>query len=280
VELTLDKLHDFGIELASVKTSAEADYNAFGGALFGMSKITVNADGNYGKVPVPSNVAGMFGGLAYKNDMSLLPLLIIAAKEDRNVSICGQPQIVANDNEEASFESNIQVPTLKTNIGASGEIISQSAEYYTASMLLKIVPHITEENFLRLEIEQNSERFDLATALTNLPPAKTARKTKTTVTIPDRSTVLLGGLKTEDGSWTVKKVPVLGDIPFLRYFFRRQTWTENESTVFVFITATIIRTNEEYETMSSVKLDAIEKLVRCMPYTSPRNPSRKTDTHA
>jgi len=274
VDLTYDRLHDFGVELASVKTSASADYNVFGGSLFGMSTPGFSTETNqFTRMPVPSNVSGMLGGVTYKNDFSQLPLLIVAAREDKDVKIYAQPQIVANNNEEATFESAVEVPTLKTNIGSGGEVISQSSEYHKASLSLKITPHITQEDYLRLEIDQATERFDLATALTNLPPQKTSRKANTVVTIPDRSTVLLGGLKSEDGSWQIKKVPLLGDLPLLRHLFRRKTWSESNSNVFVFISAYIIRSESDYERISSEKMQQIEVMKKLH-----RNFRNKKDT--
>jgi general secretion pathway protein D len=243
--------------------SASQDYNVYGGALFGMSSPVIDStSGTYGKVPIPSNVSGLMGGVVYKNDFSKLPLLIVAAQEDKDVEIYAQPQIVANNNEEAFFESSVQVPTLKTNIGSDGQIISQSSEYHTASLKLLITPHITQEDYLRLEIEQNTERFDLASALVNLPPPKTSRTAKTVVTIPDRTTVLLGGLKSEDGSWSIKKIPLLGDIPLLRHFFRRKTWSESNSNVFVFISAYIIRDDNDYERISQEQRDELNTMMR------------------
>lgn len=263
VDLTYDRLHDFGMELATVKTTASTDYNVFGGSLFGMSNIGFDTENSrLTRTPLPSNVSGMIGGLTYKNDFSQLPLLIIAAREDKEVKIYAQPQIVANNNEEATFESAVEVPTLKTNIGSDGQIISQSSEYHKASLSLKIKPTITQEDYLRLEIEQATERFDLATALTNLPPQKTSRKANTIVTIPDNATVLLGGLKSEDGSWQIKKVPLLGDLPLLRHLFKRKTWSENNSNVFVFISAHIIRSETDYQRISSEKMEKIEMMRR------------------
>ncbi len=62
----------------------------------------------------------------------------------------------------------------------------------------------------------------------------------TTVVLNSGETVVLGGMLTKNDSETVKKVPVLGDIPLLGFFFRHRETTSNPEHLLIFVTARII----------------------------------------
>jgi general secretion pathway protein D len=57
----------------------------------------------------------------------------------------------------------------------------------------------------------------------------------------DGKTVVLGGLIDSNEQETVTKVPLLGDIPGLRWLFRNTVKSDRKTNLLVFITPTIIR---------------------------------------
>jgi len=75
----------------------------------------------------------------------------------------------------------------------------------------------------------------------NLVAAFQTRKLDTTVLIPSGNTLVLGGLiqdQTRNGS---TKVPILGDIPFLGFFFRHSTKELDRGNLTIFITPTVVK---------------------------------------
>ncbi len=68
------------------------------------------------------------------------------------------------------------------------------------------------------------------------------RSTKSVVKIKDGETVILGGLIHTDKQVTTKKIPILGDIPFLGALFRHKDQTRDlERELLVFITPHIVK---------------------------------------
>ncbi len=68
------------------------------------------------------------------------------------------------------------------------------------------------------------------------------RSTKSTVRIKDGETVIIGGLLRNESSETIKKLPVLGDIPVLGMLFRhKEVNPKKERELLVFITPHIIK---------------------------------------
>jgi general secretion pathway protein D len=62
-----------------------------------------------------------------------------------------------------------------------------------------------------------------------------------TVTIPDSYTIVVGGLTVKNLRATVQSIPIIRDIPVLRYIFSSRTKTATETTLFVFIKPVILR---------------------------------------
>ena len=71
------------------------------------------------------------------------------------------------------------------------------------------------------------------------------RSTKSVVKVRDGETVVLGGLIHQDKKVVTKKLPILGDIPFLGVFFRHKYQEKDiQRELIVFITPHIIRSPE------------------------------------
>ena len=73
------------------------------------------------------------------------------------------------------------------------------------------------------------------------PPDTTESTIDTAVTIPDGSTIILGGLIRLNQNKGGKKVPLLGDIPLLGSLFRSPNNSDNQSKLYVFVKAEVIR---------------------------------------
>ena len=72
----------------------------------------------------------------------------------------------------------------------------------------------------------------------------------TTVSVASGQTVVLGGMLENNKNKTIKKVPILGDIPLLGYLFRHEEVTQQPSNLLIFITATVINDKGEYVVVS------------------------------
>jgi len=87
----------------------------------------------------------------------------------------------------------------------------------------------------------------------------------TTITVPDKSTIILGGLTKIAQGKGGKKIPILGDIPIIGGLFKSIDNTDDQTLLYVFIKANILRPDEEssglpdLETESSIHRDAFEK---------------------
>jgi general secretion pathway protein D len=220
------------------------DTNPFGNTSFGRSEvITTDVNG----VLVPTNktpvISTGFTAGIFKNGK--LPFVLNAFQTSGRARILTQPSLVTNDNEQATISIEQQT-SFRQTVRDSTNTSTDSFQQVTATSELSISPHISSDDYLRLDIQQTVSNFVPGTGVGNAPPDQTTRKIDTHVTLPDTYTVVLGGIITEDESSSVSKVPILGDIPILGFFFRQTHDTSNPSHLFLFVTPHILRDTERF----------------------------------
>ena len=81
----------------------------------------------------------------------------------------------------------------------------------------------------------------------------TKRQLNTTVLADDGETIALGGLISDDVQETVRKVPLLGDIPLLGFLFRSTSESHVKRNLMVFIKPTVLADNDRLVDMTREK---------------------------
>jgi general secretion pathway protein D len=103
---------------------------------------------------------------------------------------------------------------------------------------LKLTPHVNEHDMVRLEVDEKIS--ELAPGPSNLGPSTSERTAKTIVVAKDQQTILIGGLMSDKIINTVTKVPLLGDIPILGFFFRSSTKKMVKTNLIIALTPYVI----------------------------------------
>ena len=85
-------------------------------------------------------------------------------------------------------------------------------------------------------------------------------KASTTVLIEDGSALVIAGLLTEEETETVRKVPLLGDIPVLRFFFSNKSTAKVQRELLLFIAPTVVSVEKNEPVPSKAGLS--ERFVR------------------
>ena len=184
-------------------------------------------------------------------------LLIEALKTDDDTNILSTPSVVTLDNEEAKLTSGEEVPFQTGGYQPSGSGTSNPFTTYNreeVGILLTVKPQISKGNAIRLEIEQESSKVSSVDPQTR--QVTTSKNTiKTNVMIEDGQLLVLGGLIEDNFKEGETKVPLLGDIPLLGYFFKKSSKTEDKKVTMMFIRPTIIRTPGDAKVLSNDKFE-------------------------
>lgn len=162
--------------------------------------------------------------------------------------VLAQPKILVNDNEEGTINTTSQRYVSEETQSYPGTttgstpipVTTQTWKAYDAKIELKITPQISEGDLLRLEVAMIREDFGDKEA-DDAPPPKTTSNVTTVVTVPDGSTIILGGLNKLNQSKSGAKTPLLGDIPIAGGLFRSVTNSNEERRLYVFVKANISR---------------------------------------
>lgn len=116
-------------------------------------------------------------------------------------------------------------------------------EMIKSGITLKVTPFVADNGDITVEIEPEVSDV-VGKGSTNLPIV-TKRSVVTQVRVKDGQTIAIGGLVHKTERKNAVKIPILGDIPILGYFFSYQTPQTSENEVWVFITPHILKDGEE-----------------------------------
>jgi general secretion pathway protein D len=221
--------------------------------------------------------------------------LIDISKKDADINILAAPRLLTSDNEEAEIIVGSNVPIITSRLTnavgtatavTSGLATSVAVERQDVALTLRFTPQITEGDRVRLNVYQ--EITDIAPTsvgdVNEVGPTFTKRLLRNTVLAEDGRTVVLGGLIGNNVQQTITKTPVLGDIPFLGWLFKRKETVQKKTNLLIFITPKIIKTTEDLDTvtrnsrgdMNQFKSGYMPSSLEPEKYLSPLEP-RKTD---
>jgi len=190
--------------------------------------------------------------------------IIQAYQADSDVHILSTPQLMTTDNEEAEIVVADNIPFLTskhgegTNTGGV-EYNYSNYEFKDVGVTLNITPQINQERFVRLKINQEVSQV-VGESTTEGLPTTLKRQAKTTVVIKDGHTVVIGGLIAEKLVEGTSKVPCLGNIPGLGWFFKSFGTKSVEKNLYIFITPHIIENPDEAKEVYQEKKGEIDRI--------------------
>ncbi len=168
--------------------------------------------------------------------------------EDSDAEFLANPRIVTADNMQARIEiTRAQpVPSLTfNNQTGSYEFSGFTDKKFGNTLLVK--PSINKDSFITLGVkpEISNKVGDQAftpngTSQPILSPIIDTRTLDSNVLIKSGDTLAIGGLLQDEISKSRTKVPVVGDIPILGYFFQSHGNARVKRNLLVFVTPTII----------------------------------------
>jgi MSHA type pilus biogenesis protein MshL len=232
VEVTLEQSQSYGIDWSAVHsfimddktTEVSAGQNlALGGSIFEFTasrndaSLILNALGKYGEVNVLSKprvnvINGQTAMINVGRVISYWELTGLSGGVSGGV--VGQPVIFPEQ----------KTVLLGLTMGVTPSISSE--DYVT----LQIVPIVTDvSTWSEFQFENQSLRA----------PNVDIREASTVVGIRNGETVVIGGLITSKKTDTEHKIPLLGDLPWLGYFFKRKEKTKQRAELVIFLTPRI-----------------------------------------
>ena len=264
IEMGLSKQRELGFEFRSVSQLDSAKVTGAGGTNFGnIGNVVVN--GPAGLASMSGLAVGAvkgtftFKGVEYLNVGALLRALQV----DGDVNVLSTPNILTTDNQKAEIMvgENIPFVTGQTQSTATGSgSILTTVDRRDVGISLKLTPQITSDDNVRLDIYQEISAVTETAGLDPniVGPSTSKRSASTTVVVKDRETVVIGGLIRDNVTSSTSKVPLLGDIPLLGWFFKYKTTKIEKTNLMIFITPFIIKNEMDAGEITKRKADALD----------------------
>lgn len=238
-EVTSNAAEEFGIQWAggSEKDGVAAVVN------FGLgTSLTDVLSTPPGSLPQVGGGLSFFGG----NPSSSNPIgaLVRALNSDGKSNILSTPSLLTLDNEEAEIVVGQNVPFVTGSYSSTGGGTTPTNPFQTVQrenvgLTLRITPQINEGNAIKLKVEQEVSSVDKSAQAVDIVTKK--RSIKTNVVVDDGQMIVLGGLIEDRLSESEQRVPGLGDIPLLGWFFRYSTSEVVKTNLMVFLQPTILK---------------------------------------
>lgn len=172
-------------------------------------------------------------------------IMLKALRENSLLHILAEPNLVSLTGHEASFlaggEFPVPVPQ-GSGIGTSGNVTVQFKKF---GVQLNFVPHILDDASIRLEIRSEVSTIDESLGTTLVVggdpiPGINTRRVQTTVMLREGETLALAGLLQVTLDASTKRIPGLGDLPYLGPFFSNTTHKRVEKELLVLVTPYLV----------------------------------------
>ncbi len=175
-----------------------------------------------------------------------------------DTQILSNPQIVTLDNSTAKIVIGSQYPIPQYTYNSDqGKMQLSGWNYMDIGIIFEVTPHVNNSGLVTLDLQPK------ITAITDyvlVDPAATAKvpvlsteEAKTKVMIKDGQTLVIAGLIKNHTTLTKKKVPFLGDLPFIGEVFKKKEDQKDKTELLIFLTPHIITANNPPATASSGK---------------------------
>ena len=202
----------------------------------------------FGLLPNVANAGGPAAGIAFgivgtKFNINLALQALATLGKTRTLA---HPEIVTVENNKAAFTLGEEIPY--ATVSSAGTQI----QFKEAVLKLEVTPTVIRERIDGQEIRKvkmtvivvNNSRGDNISPTPGVSvPVINRRKAETQVLIREGDRLIIGGVTQNVQQKTVRKVPLMGDVPILGWLFKQREDFETGRELVVFLTPSILKTD-------------------------------------
>jgi type IV pilus assembly protein PilQ len=143
--------------------------------------------------------------------------------------------VITADQNRAIIKQGVEIPYQEAS--SSG---ATSVSFKEAVLQLEVVPHITPDDRVIMDLKVNKDNPDFSRSVLGVPPVDT-RALETSVLVDNGETVVLGGVFERDKSKSVERVPFFGELPGVGVLFRQTQTQDKNNELLIFVTPKILK---------------------------------------
>lgn len=204
------------------------------GNVFG-DKQQLEGIGSGQDLPTATGAADLSLSLLNLANGNLLSLELRALEADSRGKIISNPRVVTSNQKPAVILNGTQIPYITpASLGSPATVT-----FKDAFLCLLVDPQILNNDSIILTVEVQKDAVnDLLSVQGN--PAINTKRIKTQVRVNNGETLVLGGIFDGDESTSVKKVPLLGDVPIFGNLFKTTNKQNSKTELIIFLTPRIL----------------------------------------
>jgi pilus assembly protein CpaC len=186
---------------------------------------------------------GITSVIKWLGDKQEVSTIVKALQQKGDLKLLANPQLIGLSGEKASFLVGGEIPVPIAQTVTAGGAPSVTIQWKEYGVKLDFVPTIIDTDLINLKISPEVSSLDWTNAVTFggwTIPAIRSRKADAVVELNSEQSVVLGGLISNEEVKTIKRVPILGYIPLLNFFFSRKEKTKSETELLIIVSPRII----------------------------------------
>ncbi len=178
-----------------------------------------------------------FGKLSFEEFSVAMEIL----KQQSNTNLVSAPQVTTLDNREAEIIVGTVVPIATyEHLPLAGTLQITGYEEKKVGIRLLVTPHFTSDSTMVLTVGPEVSQIIEYRGQFNERPVTSTRSATTQIIVKSGETILIGGLISTLDRKVERKVPILGDIPLLGFFFRHKSDSKEKVDLMIFVTPHIV----------------------------------------
>ena len=164
------------------------------------------------------------------------------AIREGNARVLANPKLTTLNGKEASILIGSRIPYVISGTAFAGGAAApvQQIQREEVGIKLRITPLINADGYITTTVEPEVSSVIGFQGENNDLPIVSTRQASTTVRLKDGSSVIIGGLLSEDRTANVTKVPLLGQIPGIGVLFQHHGVTSNKRDLVIEVTPRIL----------------------------------------
>ena len=258
-ELTVAEGLEFGIDILQ-------KFQHSGSFGLSSSNIDTSQSTSSAAVPAPASLISA-GGFPIVSGLTLYGVIgntidayVRALETTNRFKIVSRPSVYTTNNRLAVIASGSEVPIPGTTVsgftGSNTDLVnSSSIQYQQVLLQLNIIPLINADKQVTLKIRQTNNTLGANTLISgNEIPTINTQEINTEVTVPDKSTIVIGGLISDTNKRTTGGIPFLSDIPLIGYLFKDTQKSKERDELIIMIQPTVVESDAD-----QVAINEIEK---------------------
>ncbi len=179
-----------------------------------------------------------FGTLSFAQLQAALEIL----KSRSDTKTLSNPRIVTLNNKEAVIHvgRDYNIPLYERNT-STGQMEITDYKKEQIGVKLTVTPHVNAQGEIMVDLHPEVSSFLQFDNYGNVQaPVFSTREATTQVMVEDGMTIVIGGLIKETTVDYVKKIPLLGDLPLLKYLFSKSEQTVDTTDLMIFVTVRLL----------------------------------------